>query len=77
MQGLIPGIFEKGGAVTCFAYGQTGSGKTYTMTALDRYCVQDIFRLASTRHRGIDIRVSFFEIYNAKVVRSTACVGAC
>ena len=73
LRSLVPGIFEKGGAVTCFAYGQTGSGKTYTMTALHRYCVEDIFHLADGRFRGVEIAVSFFEIYMAKVVRDSRC----
>ena len=69
LRSLVPGVFEQGGAVTCFAYGQTGSGKTYTMTALNRYCVRDLFHYATHRFRGIEVVVSYFEIYMAKVVR--------
>jgi len=75
LRSLIPGVFDKGGAVTCFAYGQTGSGKTYTMTALNQYCVRDIFFYAHNRFRGVEVVVSFFEIYMAKVVREVALVG--
>ena len=42
---LIPSIFEHG-IVTCFAYGQTGSGKTFTVNAITKYAINDIFKIA-------------------------------
>jgi kinesin family member 2/24 len=42
---LLPSIFENG-IVTCFAYGQTGSGKTFTVNAITKYAINDIFKHA-------------------------------
>ena len=42
---LMPTIFENG-IVTCFAYGQTGSGKTFTVNAITKYAINDLFKIA-------------------------------
>lgn len=60
---------------TIIAYGSTGSGKTYTMTGdakhtgIITFAVQDIFQTIGqdmTRHYGV--RISYFEIYNEKII---------
>ena len=61
---LLPSLFERG-VVTLFAYGQTGSGKTFTVSAVTQEAVKDMFRLAP---RGVEFKMSFFEIYGGKVV---------
>ena len=43
---LMPTIFENG-VVTCFAYGQTGSGKTFTVNAITKFAIKDIFKIAN------------------------------
>ncbi|XP_040833664.1 kinesin-like protein KIF2C isoform X2 [Ochotona curzoniae] len=78
---LVQTIFE-GGKATCFAYGQTGSGKTHTMggdfsgkaqeTANGIYAMasRDVFLLKNQpryRSLGLEVYVTFFEIYNGKV----------
>ncbi|XP_004699537.1 kinesin-like protein KIF2C [Echinops telfairi] len=78
---LVQTIFE-GGKATCFAYGQTGSGKTHTMggdlsgrgqnAAKGIYAMasRDVFLLKSQpryRKLGLEVYVTFFEIYNGKV----------
>ncbi|GAB2292236.1 Kinesin-like protein KIN-13B [Dionaea muscipula] len=64
---IIPLIFQRTKA-TCFAYGQTGSGKTYTMQPLPLRASQDILQLVrhSYRSQGLQLFVSFFEIYGGK-----------
>ncbi|KAM5248245.1 LOW QUALITY PROTEIN: kinesin-like protein KIF2C [Ctenodactylus gundi] len=78
---LVQTIFE-GGKATCFAYGQTGSGKTHTMVG-DMYgkaqnaskgiyamASRDVFLLKNqSRYRslGLEVYVTFFEIYNGKL----------
>ncbi|KAB1269377.1 Kinesin-like protein KIF2C [Camelus dromedarius] len=78
---LVQTIFE-GGKATCFAYGQTGSGKTHTMGG-DLYgkaqnaskgvytmASRDVFLLKNQpryRNLGLEVYVTFFEIYNGKV----------
>ncbi|KAG8132301.1 hypothetical protein E2320_010171 [Naja naja] len=78
---LVQTVFE-GGKATCFAYGQTGSGKTYTMggdfsgklqkssKGIYAFASQDVFLLQNQpryRSQGLDIYVTFFEIYNGKL----------
>lgn len=58
---LLPVIFQNG-IVTCFAYGQTGSGKTFTVNAITKYAINDIFKIASNK-QGIEFYMSMFEIY--------------
>jgi kinesin family member 2/24 len=60
----MPSIFENG-IVTCFAYGQTGSGKTFTVNAITKYAINDIFKIVQGRS-GIEISMSMFEIYGGK-----------
>ncbi|KAB1269379.1 Kinesin-like protein KIF2C [Camelus dromedarius] len=78
---LVQTIFE-GGKATCFAYGQTGSGKTHTMGG-DLYgkaqnaskgvytmASRDVFLLKNQpryRNLGLEVYVTFFEIYNGKL----------
>ena len=68
---------------TILAYGQTGTGKTYTIfgDAEDEYglekvtetsgiltrAVQDIFEFKESKKRGIEIKVSFIQIYLNKI----------
>ena len=61
---LMPSIFENG-IVTCFAYGQTGSGKTFTVNAITKYAVNDIFKIAQNKP-GFEIHMSMYEIYGGK-----------
>ncbi|XP_047645251.1 kinesin-like protein KIF2C isoform X2 [Phacochoerus africanus] len=78
---LVQTIFE-GGKATCFAYGQTGSGKTHTMggglygkaqsasKGIYAMASQDVFLLKSQpryRNLGLEVYVTFFEIYNGKL----------
>ncbi|KFM12947.1 Kinesin-like KIF2C, partial [Aptenodytes forsteri] len=78
---LVETIFE-GGKATCFAYGQTGSGKTHTMggdfsgraqnasKGIYAFASQDVFLLLNQpryRSQGLEVYVTFFEIYNGKV----------
>uniref|UniRef100_A0A8C5LEN5 Kinesin-like protein n=1 Tax=Jaculus jaculus TaxID=51337 RepID=A0A8C5LEN5_JACJA len=78
---LVQTIFE-GGKATCFAYGQTGSGKTHTMggelngktqnapKGIYAMASQDVFLLKNqSRYRslGLEVYVTFFEIYNGKL----------
>ncbi|KAM5266469.1 kinesin-like protein KIF2C isoform 3-T3 [Hipposideros larvatus] len=78
---LVHTIFQ-GGKATCFAYGQTGSGKTHTMGG-DLYgkaqnaskgiyamASHDVFLLKNQpryRNLGLEVYVTFFEIYNGKL----------
>lgn len=56
-----------GGRATCFAYGQTGSGKTHTMLnpedGLNHLGAHDLFEQASIHLPGVEIFVTFYEIY--------------
>jgi kinesin family member 2/24 len=61
---LLPSIFENG-IVTCFAYGQTGSGKTFTVNAITKYAINDIFKHAQGKS-NIEFYMSMFEIYGGK-----------
>eukprot|EP00249_Psilotum_nudum_P022165 c28399_g1_i2 orf=163-2601(+) len=66
---IIPLIFQRTKA-TCFAYGQTGSGKTYTMQPLPLRACEDILHLMqyqSHRNQGLQLWLSFFEIYGGKL----------
>lgn len=78
---LVHTIFQ-GGKATCFAYGQTGSGKTYTMggglsgkaqnasKGIYAMASQDVFLMKNQpryRNLGLEVYVTFFEIYNGKV----------
>ncbi|KAM9242305.1 kinesin-like protein KIF2C isoform 2-T2 [Dugong dugon] len=78
---LVQTIFE-GGKATCFAYGQTGSGKTHTMggdlsgkaqnasKGIYAMASQDVFLLKNQpryRKLGLEVYVTFFEIYNGKL----------
>lgn len=64
-----------GAKVTCFAYGQTGSGKTYTMNGdaaqkvLGLYVLgaEDIFRIRDSEFQGLNVAMSFYEIYCGKL----------
>lgn len=78
---LVHTIFQ-GGKATCFAYGQTGSGKTHTMggglsrkapnasKGIYAMASEDVFLMKSQpryRNLGLEVYVTFFEIYNGKV----------
>nr|XP_024396063.1 kinesin-like protein KIN-13B isoform X2 [Physcomitrium patens] len=66
---IVPTIFNRTKA-TCFAYGQTGSGKTYTMQPLPLRACQDIMSIMqqpSHRNQGLQLWLSFFEIYGGKL----------
>ncbi|KAM6457405.1 kinesin-like protein KIF2C isoform 2-T2 [Liasis olivaceus] len=78
---LVQTVFE-GGKATCFAYGQTGSGKTHTMggdfsgkvqkasKGIYAFASQDVFLLQNQpryRAQGLEVYVTFFEIYNGKL----------
>nr|XP_054346568.1 kinesin-like protein KIF2C isoform X4 [Pongo pygmaeus] len=78
---LVQAIFE-GGKATCFAYGQTGSGKTHTMggdlsgkaqnasKGIYAMASRDVFLLKNQpcyRKLGLEVYVTFFEIYNGKL----------
>lgn len=78
---LVHTIFQ-GGKATCFAYGQTGSGKTHTMggglsgkaqnasKGIYAMAAQDVFLMKNQpryRNLGLEVYVTFFEIYNGKV----------
>lgn len=66
---IIPTIFQRTKA-TCFAYGQTGSGKTYTMQPLPLRACQDILDTMhhpTYRSQGLQLWLSFFEIYGGKL----------
>ena len=54
------------GNLTVFAYGQTGSGKTFTMEPIYAQTVQEALH-ACAQYRGVQLSISFFEIYCAKV----------
>ena len=55
------------GIVTCFAYGQTGSGKTFTMNALEKEAIDDLFSESEKMGNPFDFYVSFFEIYRGSL----------
>ena len=55
------------GIVTCFAYGQTGSGKTFTMNALEKEAIDDLFSESEKMDNPFDFYVSFFEIYRGSL----------
>ena len=61
---LLPSLFNNG-IVTCFAYGQTGSGKTFTVSAITKYAINDIFKISQGK-KGVTFHMSFFEIYGGK-----------
>ena len=61
----MPSIFDNG-IVTCFAYGQTGSGKTFTVNAITKYAINDIFTIAQQKNYGSEFYMSMFEIYGGK-----------
>ncbi|KAM5322563.1 kinesin-like protein KIF2C isoform 2-T2 [Glossophaga mutica] len=78
---LVHTIFQ-GGKATCFAYGQTGSGKTHTMggslygkaqnasKGIYAMASHDVFLLKNQpryRNLGLEVYVTFFEIYNGKL----------
>nr|XP_019606603.1 PREDICTED: kinesin-like protein KIF2C [Rhinolophus sinicus] len=78
---LVHTIFQ-GGKATCFAYGQTGSGKTHTMggdlsgkaqnasKGIYAMASRDVFLLKNQpryRNMGLEVYVTFFEIYNGKL----------
>jgi len=63
---LLPTIFQNG-IITCFAYGQTGSGKTFTVNAITKYAINDIFKIAANK-KGIELYLSMFEIYGGKTM---------
>ena len=55
------------GVVTCFAYGQTGSGKTFTMNALEKEAIDDLFSESEKMGHPFDFYISFFEIYRGSL----------
>ena len=55
------------GIVTCFAYGQTGSGKTFTMNALEKEAIDDLFSASEKMGNPFDFYISFFEIYRGSL----------
>ncbi|XP_024426911.2 kinesin-like protein KIF2C [Desmodus rotundus] len=78
---LVHTIFQ-GGKATCFAYGQTGSGKTHTMggnlygkaqnasKGIYAMASHDVFLMKNQpryRNLGLEVYVTFFEIYNGKL----------
>ncbi len=74
---LVKFFLDKGKAA-CFAYGQTGSGKTFTMMGpeggrseqdgLYVLAANDIFRMLQLpAYQGMEMWVSFFEIYGGKL----------
>lgn len=77
---LIDSVFEDRAKCTCFAYGQTGSGKTHTMMGPPRrdgemgqelgifaLSARDIFQRMRTTHTGMEVHISFYEIYCGKL----------
>lgn len=76
---LLEHVFA-GGHATVFAFGQTGSGKTCTMAGHGNHEASDgnasgLYKLAAhdtvgyaARHGGVDIGVSFFEVYRGVVL---------
>ena len=54
------------GNLTVFAYGQTGSGKTFTMEPIYAQTVAEALH-ACSQYADVELSVSFFEIYCAKV----------
>ena len=76
---LLAHVFA-GGHATVFAFGQTGSGKTCTMAGHGNHEASDgnaagLYKLAAhdtvgyaARHGGVDIGVSFFEVYRGVVL---------
>ena len=65
-----------GRRATVFAYGQTGSGKTHTMVGIQALLAKDLFAMiaagagagagAGAVLAGIEVFVSFFEIYGGR-----------
>lgn len=63
---MLPSIFQNA-IVTCFAYGQTGSGKTFTVNAITKYAINDIFKLAANKGK-VEFFMAMFEIYGGKCI---------
>ena len=74
---LLPHVLD-GGHATVFAFGQTGSGKTLTMqghgdgsladgNGFGLYALSAREMVASARTRGLDVFISFFEVYRGQV----------
>ncbi|KAJ3187188.1 kinesin-like protein Klp5 [Gaertneriomyces sp. JEL0708] len=75
VQPLLSGVLD-GFNATVFAYGATGCGKTYTITGTPDdpgvifLTMQELFervRSAEERHRGWEVRCSYFEVYNETI----------
>ena len=75
---LLEHVFS-GGHATVFAFGQTGSGKTCTMAGHGNLQSADengagLYKLAAhdltsqASHCGVDLGVSFFEVYRGQVI---------
>lgn len=63
VEGVLAGING-----TVFAYGQTGSGKTFTMSAITRMAVVDMFdRIAVDSENKYTLKFSIIELYCEKV----------
>ncbi|KAJ9467040.1 Kinesin-related protein 6 [Diplonema papillatum] len=68
---LIDYVYD-GGFCAVFAYGQTGSGKSYTMLGSDRDAQPGLYLQAAEEifakiEPNLEVAVSFFEIYAAKL----------
>ncbi|CAG9317795.1 unnamed protein product [Blepharisma stoltei] len=74
---IIGGVLN-GFNATCFAYGMTGAGKTFTMIGdpcthtrdpgLSLLAIEDLFSRSKSDKNHITIKISYFEIYNEKVI---------
>lgn len=54
-----------GNLATLFMFGQTGSGKTYTMRAIERMAVEELF---SRLGQGTEVSLSYFELAGRKAL---------
>jgi centromeric protein E len=70
--GIVEGFLQGVNGAVC-AYGATNTGKTYTMAALSRFCVKDVFSHrewdlgSALGDDGFELRLSVFEVYNEQV----------
>lgn len=55
----------RGHLATLFVFGQTGSGKTYSMRAIERMAVQELFRRLEA---GTEISLTYFELAGRKAL---------
>jgi len=70
--GIVEGFLQGVNGAVC-AYGATNTGKTYTMAALSRFCVKDVFNHrewdlgSALGDDSFELRLSVFEVYNEQV----------